>query len=157
MKKINNIVLSCLILATSLSLPSCKKYLEEEMVATLTNKHYETVEGLESLVAGMYDGLRFHFMYEWAYATTNYGTDEFTNGGGLDKVQFNTYSSVLDSRTVEFVNVWDNMYANINTANTGIKNIPTVYTEGTALNTRLGECYFMRAFDYFKLVKQFGG
>src|SRR5690606_21650803 len=24
-------------------------------------------------------------------------------------------------------------------------------------NTRLGECLFMRAFDYFKLVKQFGG
>jgi len=156
MKTIKKILLGCSLLAVA-ALPSCKKYLEEEMVATLTNAHYETVEGLESLVAGMYDGLRFHFMYEWAYTTTNYGTDEFTNGGGLDKVAFNTYSSVLDSRTVEFTNVWDNMYANINTANTGIDRIPKVYPAGTAQNTRLGECYFMRAFDYFKLVKQFGG
>jgi len=156
MKTIKKILLGCSLLAVA-ALPSCKKYLEEEMVATLTNAHYETVEGLESLVAGMYDGLRFHFMYEWAYTTTNYGTDEFTNGGGLDKVAFNTYSSVLDSRTVEFTNVWDNMYANINTANTGIDRIPKVYPAGAAQNTRLGECYFMRAFDYFKLVKQFGG
>jgi hypothetical protein len=156
MKTIKKLLLSCSLLAVA-ALPSCKKYLEEEMVATLTNAHYETVEGLESLVAGMYDGLRFHFMYEWAYTTTNYGTDEFTNGGGLDKIAFNTYTSALDSRTVEFTNVWDNMYANINTANTGIERIPAVYPAGTAQNTRLGECYFMRAFDYFKLVKQFGG
>ena len=79
MKTIKKILLSCSLLAVA-ALPSCKKYLDEEMVATLTNAHYETVEGLESLVAGMYDGLRFHFMYEWAYTTTNYGTDEFTNG-----------------------------------------------------------------------------
>jgi len=156
MKTIKKILLSCSLLAVA-ALPSCKKYLDEEMVATLTNAHYETVEGLESLVAGMYDGLRFHFMYEWAYTTTNYGTDEFTNGGGLDKVAFNTYTSTLDSRTIEFTNVWDNMYANINAANTGIDRIPGVYPAGTAQNTRLGECYFMRAFDYFKLVKQFGG
>jgi hypothetical protein len=156
MKSIKKILLSCSLLAVA-ALPSCKKYLEEEMVATLTNKHYETVEGLESLVAGMYDGLRFHFMYEWAYTTTNYGTDEFTNGGGLDKIYFNTYSSALDSRTVEFANVWDNMYSNINTANTGIERIPSVYPAGATQNTRLGECLFMRAFDYFKLVKQFGG
>jgi hypothetical protein len=157
MKRIQKILLSCFLFTAAAGLPSCKKYLEEEMVATLTNAHYETVEGLESLVAGMYDGLRFHFMYEWAYTTTNYGTDEFTNGGGLDKIHFNTYSTALDSRTVEFANVWDNMYANINTANTGIEKIPTVYPAGAAQNTRLGECYFMRAFDYFKLVKQFGG
>ena len=156
MNKIKYTILSCA-LFVAVALPACKKYLEEEMVATLTNKHYDTVEGLESLVTGLYDGLRFHFMYEWAYTTTNYGTDEFTHGGGLDKVHFNTYSTALDSRTGEFTNVWDNMYANINTANTGIEKIPVVYPAGTSQNTRLGECYFMRAFDYFKLVKQFGG
>lgn len=146
------------LLLTSAILPtSCSKFLDEQVVATLTNQHYQTVEGLESLVVGMYDGLRFHFNYEWAYTTTNYGVDEFTNGGGLDKVHFNTYSSVLDPAVGEFADIWDNMYANINTANTGIKNIPTVYPDGEQKNTRLGECYFMRAFDYFKLVKQFGG
>lgn len=157
MNKIYKKLCLALFLGGSIVPSSCSKFLDEEVVATLTNQHYQTVEGLESLVTGMYDGLRFHFNYEWAYTTTNYGVDEFTHGGGLDKVHFNTYSSVLDPLVGEFADVWNNMYANINTANTGIKNIPMVYTPGEQQNTRLGECYFMRAFDYFKLVKQFGG
>jgi len=157
MNKIYKKLSLALVVGASVVPSSCSKFLEEEVVATLTNQHYQTVEGLESLVAGMYDGLRFHFNYEWAYTTTNYGVDEFTNGGGLDKVHFNTYSSVLDPTVGEFADVWNNMYANINTANTGIRYIPNVYPAGEQQNTRLGECYFMRAFDYFKLVKQFGG
>lgn len=136
---------------------SCSKFLEEEVVAVLTTQHYNTEEGLDHLVIGMYDGLRFHFNYEWAYTTTNYGTDEFTNGGGLDKVHFNTYSGVFDPSVDDITTVWDNMYANINTANVGIQRIPQFYSPGPTANTRLGECYFMRAFDYFKLVKQYGG
>src|SRR5690606_14359062 len=143
MRILNKKLFIGLLLAGTIIPTSCSKFLDEEVVATLTNQHYESVEGLESLVAGMYDGLRFHFNYEWAYTTTNYGVDEFTNGGGLDKVHFNTYSSVLDPSIAEFANVWDNMYGNINTANTGIKHIPTVYPEGAQKNTRLGECYFM--------------
>jgi len=52
--------------------------------------------------------------------------------------------------------VWDNTYTNINLANIGINKIPTIIS-GDKANVRLGECYFIRAFDYFKLVKQFGG
>lgn len=156
MRKLN-ILLCAGISAIAISAASCKKYIEEELVSTLTGQYYDTPEGIDKLSAGLYDGLRFHFNYEWAYATTNYGVDEFTNGGGLDKVSLNTYSSVFDSRNGEINAVWDNMYANINTANIGISKIPTVYPAGATADTRLGECYFMRAFDYFKLVKQFGG
>src|SRR5690606_28076830 len=157
MRNIKKFVIYSSIFAATAIAPSCSKFLEEEVVATLTNTYYNSEEGLESLVAGMYDGLRFHFNYEWAYATTNYGTDEFTNGGGKDKIHFNTYSGVLDPLTAEFSDVWDNMYANINTANLGIQKIPEVYTPGAMADTRLGECLFMRGFNYFKLVKQFGG
>lgn len=157
MRNIKKFVIYSSIFAATAIAPSCSKFLEEEVVATLTNTYYNSEEGLESLVAGMYDGLRFHYNYEWAYATTNYGTDEFTNGGGKDKIQFNVYSGVLDAASAEFADVWNNMYANINTANIGIQKIPEVYAAGTLANTRLGECLFMRGFDYFKLVKQFGG
>lgn len=157
MKKIKNLIIAGLA-STVLAMPACKKFIDEELVATLTNDYYNTPDGIEKLVTGMYDGLRFHFNYEWAYTTTNYGVDEFTNGGGLDRVYMNTYSSVFDPRVEDINAVWNNMYANINTANTGISKIPQVFPQGgTLANTRLGECYFMRAFDYFKLVKQFGG
>ncbi|WP_442794847.1 RagB/SusD family nutrient uptake outer membrane protein [Pelobium manganitolerans] len=156
MKKIKSTIY--LALATlCLSTPSCKKYIDEELVSTLTNQYYDTPDGLDKLVSGLYDGLRFHFNYEWTYATTNYGVDEFTNGGGTDRVYFNNYSNQLNSQTGDIAIIWDNMYANINQANIGIANIPKVYPAGVKANTRLGECYFMRGFDYFKLVKQFGG
>ncbi len=156
MKGLKKYIGAGLLAAATLSISACKNFLDEKMVATVTNRFYETPDGLESLVAGMYDGLRFHFNYEWVYTTTNYGTDEFTNGGGLDKVHFNTYTNTLDPRTGELQTIFDYMYANINSANVGIQNIPQYYP-GAAGQKRMGECYFMRAFDYFKLVNQFGG
>lgn len=140
---------------------SCEDFLEEEMVATLTQDHYNTESGIEDLVNGAYEGLRFHHSYEWSYVLTNYGTDEFTNGGGTDHVIWNTYVAQLDpTETRNLAPLWDNMYAQINTANIGIEKIPDVLAGNlnqNIKNTRLGEMYFLRAFAYFKLVEQFGG
>ncbi|HTN19992.1 MAG TPA: RagB/SusD family nutrient uptake outer membrane protein [Pelobium sp.] len=156
MKRIKKAAYGMLALVV-LAAPACKKYINEELVSTLTNQYYDSPEGIDKLVSGMYDGLRFQFNYEWTYATTNYGVDEFTNGGGLDRVYFNTYASTLNSQDGDVRAIWANMYANINQANIGISKIPAVYPKGAQADTRLGECYFMRGFDYFKLVKQFGG
>lgn len=140
---------------------SCSEsFLEEEMVSTLTQQRYDTPEGIEELVNGAYEGLRFHFNYEWSYALTNYGTDTFTNGAGTNHVHYNTYSGNLNS--LEGANLapyWDNMYAQINLQNIGLSKIPTVLANSneTLRNTRMGELYFLRGFNYFKLVTQFGG
>lgn len=137
---------------------SCKDFLEEEMVATLTQDRFKSPEGIEELVNGAYEGLRFHFNFEWSYALTNYGTDEFTNGGGTNYVIWNTYAPSLDPMETAILSpLWDNMYAQINLCNVGIRNIPEVLPEGELRNTRLGEVYFIRGFDYLKLVEQFGG
>jgi hypothetical protein len=104
----------------------------------------------------MYQSLKFHFNYTWAYTSTNYGVDEFTVGGDRTEQMWNSYDGSLNSFNSDVQAVFDNMYTNINSANIVIKNVPIYYT-GANKNTRLGEGYFMRAFDYFKLVKQFGG
>ena len=141
-----------------LSMQSCQKdFLDEELITSRNTDDYKTTEGLDGLVTGMYQSLRFHFNYEWAYATTNYGTDEFWIGGDRTKEMWGTYGSTLNSLTGETANVWDNMYGAINSANTVIANVPEFYTDGNLKNTRLGEGYFIRAFNYFKLVKQYGG
>lgn len=140
------------------SLQSCKKgFLEENLVTSLSTDDFKTQQGLDALVTGMYQSLRFHFNYEWAYTTTEYGTDEFEVGGDRTMEMWNSYSSNLNSQTAHAQNIWDNMYGNINSANIVIQNVPLYYGEGADKNTRLGEGYFMRAFDYFKLVKQYGG
>ena len=104
----------------------------------------------------MYQNLRFHFNYEWAYSTTNYGTDEFTVGGDRTEQMFNSYDANLNSFNGDVATIWDNMYSGISSANIMIQNVPQFYT-GPNKNARLGEGYFLRAFNYFKLVKQFGG
>ena len=144
-------------LALSVCFLSCSDFLQEEMVATLTQDYYKTEDGLDALVNGAYEGLRFHHNYEWAYAMTNYGTDEFTNGGGTDFVIWNTYVATLDpTNTTILAQHWNAMYGQINLCNRGIVNIPSVLT-GEKMNTRLGEVYFIRGFSYFNLVTQFGG
>ncbi|MBO9201858.1 MULTISPECIES: RagB/SusD family nutrient uptake outer membrane protein [Niastella] len=135
----------------------CKKsFLDENQISSKTTQDYVTTVGLDQLATGMYQSLRFHFNYEWAYTSTNYGVDEFTAGGDLTYEMWNSYGSTLNSQTQDIRTVWDNMYGAINSANILLQNVP-VYYDGSQKNTRLGEAYFMRAFNYFKLVNQYGG
>lgn len=159
MNKIYKIAGVCMILTACMVFPSsCKKsFLNEDLITSRSTEDFETPDGLDGLVTGMYQGLRFHFNYNWAYATTNYGVDEFTVGGDRTEEMWNSYDANLNSQNAYVANVWDNMYGNINSANIVIQNVPLYYGTGDNKNTRLGEGYFMRAFDYFKLVKQYGG
>lgn len=158
MKNIKQILYCCAIATTSILLmPSCSDFLDEELTTSLSLQSFETPEGLDGLSTGMYQGLRFHFNYNWAYATTNYGTDEFSVGGDRSEQVWNSYDAGLNSQQAYVSNVWDNMYSNIASANILIKNVPLYYGDLPNKNTCLGEGHFMRAFDYFKLVRQFGG
>jgi hypothetical protein len=136
---------------------ACKKsFLDETIITAKTTQDYNNTVGLDGLATGMYQSLRFHFNYEWAYTTTNYGVDEFTVGGDPVMTSWNSYDNNLNSLTKEVRDVWDNMYGAINSANILIQNVP-LYYEGSNKNIRLGEGYFMRAFNYFKLANQYGG
>lgn len=159
MKNIKILLGKICVAAMLLAVPSAcnESYLDEDLITARSTQDFETPNGLDGLVTGMYQSLRFHFNYEWAYTTTNYGTDEFSVGGDRTMQMWNSYDANLNSLTGDVGTVWDNMYGNINSANIVIKNVPLFYGEGANKNTRLGEGHFMRGFDYFKLVKQYGG
>lgn len=156
--KSSKILIPASVLALMLAIGgACKKsFLDETIITAKTTQDYVTTTGLDGLATGMYQSLRFHFNYEWAYASTNYGVDEFTVGGDATMQMWNSYDANLNSSTGDVKNVWDNMYGAINSANILIQNVP-LYYDGANKNTRLGEGYFMRAFNYFKLVNQYGG
>lgn len=156
-KYINKLVLIGITCLLMLGNSGCKKsFLDEKVVGNLTTDDFKTTNGLDLLSIGMYQSLKFHFNYTWSYTTTNYGVDEFTIGGDRTEQMWNSYDANLNSFNGDNAAVWDNMYANINSANILIQNVP-IYYQGNNKDIRLGEGYFMRAFDYFKLVKQFGG
>lgn len=152
------------LIAGVLLLNACSNFLDEELKTQRSSDYFKTEEGIEDLAVGIYYNLRFHFAYEWGYATTNYGTDEFRTGGDASNHMWNSYDGNFSS-LVTPVNVntamantlWDNMYMGINSANLLIQNANEYLPDGVKKNTILGEGHFLRAFNYLKLVRQYGG
>lgn len=139
---------------------SCKKtFLDEKLTTRESTESFKTKEGLDKLAIGMYRNLEFRFNYEWTYTLWEYGTDEMAVGNDGIQEPYNSYTSAFDpARNNGIIELWDNMYAGITSANILIKNIPEFYgSTNSTYNTRLGEGYFMRGYNYFSLVEQFGG
>jgi len=144
------------------SIISCSDFLNEELSTKRNTDYFKTNEGIESMMNGIYYNLRFHFAFEHGYTTTNYGTDEFIVGGDRCNSMWNDYGSSLNSDiTIVNVNttrpedVWDAMYIGIASANTIINNI-TYYT-GSIKDEVLGTAHFIRGYNYFRLICQYGG
>jgi len=143
---------------------SCKKFVEEELVNTLSYDYYNTDKGLEDLVRSAYAPLRWKFNGEQAYALHNFGDDEFILGDQFNFMHYNTYDPNLGANEPLLNGLWVNNYDGINRCNVGIKLIPafrddlskTLATEAQR-NQRVAELRFLRAFYYFQLVQQFGG
>lgn len=143
---------------TGMSTSCTDSFLEENMITGLSTDYFTTQDGLDELVIGSYQKLKFKYNYTWGFLMYNSGTDEFSDANNTFPA-WNHYGSDLNSsETSNNQVVWDNMYGLVEPANILIQNIPEYYSESSSTyNTRLGEGYFFRAFAYFELVKQFGG
>lgn len=160
--KINHYILALSLVAAGSGLcmlTSCDdKFLEEDLITQKSTDTYKTQDGLDELVTGAYQKLKFKFNYIWAIECYNMGVDEFTSGAN-NMTGWNAYSTSLNAtETGANQPMWDNMYGLVEPANILIQNIPLYYSQKSSnYNTRLGEAYFLRAYAYFELVKQFGG
>ena len=141
------------------SMTSCSEsFLDEDLKTQYSTDRFKTQEGLDELVTGAYQKLKFKFNYIWAIECHNMGVDEFTDANNTMPA-WNHYSQDLNS-SENGANqpMWDNYYGLVEPANIIISNMPQYYNQSSATyNTRLGEGYFLRAYAYFELVKQFGG
>ena len=150
---------SALAVAAGGSMTSCgESFLEEELITDYSTDYFMTQDGIDDLVIGAYQKLKFKFNYIWAIETWCMGVDEFADANNTMPA-WNHYSADLNSsETGANQPNWDNMYGCIEPANIIIQNVPLYYDEtSSTYNTRLGEGYFLRAWAYFELVKQFGG
>lgn len=156
-----NRILFAAVLASAInaSMTSCSEsFLDEDLKTQYSTDHFKTQEGLDDLVTGAYQKLKFKFNYIWAIECHNMGVDEFTDANNTMPA-WNHYSQDLNSaETGANQPMWDNYYGLVEPANLIIANVPQYYSQTSATyNTRLGEGYFLRAYAYFELVKQFGG
>lgn len=166
MKKhiIHNARLLTLLALIALGVTSCSKsFLDEKLETARDFSYYETEAGIQQLAVGAYYRVfASPFATEYQFGTTNYGTDEFHVGGDDTNSQWNNYDSRFNSiiTTVRTTaqEPWDNAYLGIGLANQLIESSTKIVSTNDAIKkTALGEGYFMRAFNYLKLVRQYGG
>jgi hypothetical protein len=150
-----------IILTASLAVTSCKDFLDEEQVATLSYEYYNTEQGIEDLVKSCYAPLRFKTGMEQTYCLWNFGTDEYMQSGQTGWKYFNEYGSELNSSQEYIGALWDNNYNAINRCNNAMERIPGI--TGTAFlandagkKTRMAEVRFLRGYYYFQMVQQYG-
>ena len=152
--------LSLFLIFTSIS---CSDFLNEDLETQRSTDFFNTEEGINELAVGMYYNLRIHHAAEWSYCTTNYGTDEFRVGGDASNAPWNHYNNNfgpivlgINGNVVQPSEIWDNMYFGIHAANLLIEKTTEFLEDGEKKNILLGEGLFVRGFNHFKLIKQYG-
>ena len=138
-------------------LVSCSDILEEHPKTIYEPGFFSTNQGVEGGLAYMYVHLRYLYGHEMMIDHQEAGTDEYTwaesstSGHKISDMNMNdTPWSASDNPAS---GIWTQCYRNINTASGVIEN-------GLANGvdeSLLAEAYFFRAFDYFHLVRTFGG
>ena len=138
-------------------------FLDEELTTQRSTEYFTTEEGIQSLITGAYyKVLASPFPSEQQFATTNYGADEFHVGGDDTNSPWNNYdgrfNSIIITTRTQAQEPWDNFYAGIAMTNQAIEAIETIDSNNDAIKrTALGEAHFLRAYNYLKLVRQYGG
>jgi hypothetical protein len=158
---------AALLLLGGVSTSCSKDFLNEDNRTAYTTQYFESEQGILDLATALYANIRWHFGYEWAYGITLYGCDEFTNGADLTAEPWNTYDSRLNpmdctpalgapnKNCPPVSGLWDQMYYGISTANTLIASADKIENEATR-TTCLGEAYFLRGYNYYRLFAQYG-
>ncbi|MDR2915469.1 MAG: RagB/SusD family nutrient uptake outer membrane protein, partial [Tannerella sp.] len=153
---------------------SCKDFLEEEMVASITQDYFDTEQGLEQLIVNTYSALRFK--YGWVEGAVNFeiGSDITSSGNWNSSSFHNDAWRAAGSGDHHMGKQVDNLlgyysgsqtlgaYPGINNCNRAIESI----AEGKALgqfaddtkyaSMRMAEAKFNRAWWYYMLVTQLG-
>jgi starch-binding outer membrane protein, SusD/RagB family len=137
-------------------LPACAD-LTEEMITEVGPDYYATPEGLDAAVNGAYAQLRDYWGREQAMNLSAMGTDLWTHGDQGGNKGLNRYDAQINSEYDQFRWPWESFYRGINTANTVIGRAGNVQGVSPAIrNSRLGEARFLRALQYFELVRMYG-
>ena len=160
---------AAILAVTLLLFPACSDdFLDEELTTAYSTQYFETAQGLEDLAISLYGNLRWHFGYEWAYGTTLYGTDEFTNANDLTNEMWNTYDNRLgpigatpatgaaNNNATSPASLWDQLYYGIASANTIIANAELIEDE-VVRRRSLAHAHFLRGYNYYRLTAQYGG
>jgi starch-binding outer membrane protein, SusD/RagB family len=139
----------------------CKKsFLDATPGTTVTETQFwKTTADATSAVAAMYADL--HSYNELAFpaiAVESMGSDDVTKGSVPTDASFmqGYISFTVTAGEGQLEGFWTGVYGNINFANQILDNVPGITMDASLKARYLAEAQFMRAYDYFRLVRAFG-
>lgn len=159
-----------ILLLSTIGAVSCTdSFLDEKMVSVITQDYFNTEEGLEQLINGTYDALRWKYGWEEGSYLFHVGTDAEVRGDNA----WDIYSPSVWSPTGGAGNYANNLmgyfarellggYPTVNNCNRAIETIRNgnalgrFATDQTYANERLSEALFTRAWVYYMLNTQLG-
>ena len=149
-------------LITAISLfAGCKKSFLDRTAAgtTVATQFWKTSADATAANAAMYADL--HSYAELAFpaiAIESMGSDDVTKGSVPTDASFmQTYINfTVTAGDGQLEGFWTGVYNNINFANQILDNVPGISMDATLKARYLAEAQFIRAYDYFRLVRAFG-
>lgn len=153
-----------ILLAAAISGAGCKKFLEEQNPSNYTqDQYFKSAEQAQAAVNELYADLRFMTDGAGTYGESPFLLLEYPTGLSMPpEAAQSQYNGTLRSLTSNSDNTyfyywWRNCYKAIANANLCIKRIPAVNMDSVTRSQYVGEARFMRALNYFYLVRLFGG
>ncbi|HWS01234.1 MAG TPA: RagB/SusD family nutrient uptake outer membrane protein [Prolixibacteraceae bacterium] len=162
-----------ILFALIFSFSACKDFLEEKTVTTLTQDFYKTADGLESLVKGSYQILRFKPDYNQGHYLFGTCSDvEVFSWSLADRISMGTYAidgwgpAATGTRMTPNVTsligstsggVSEGVYPEVSRCNIFLENyINLDASTQTKLAARKGEILFLRTYAYYLITNVVG-
>jgi starch-binding outer membrane protein, SusD/RagB family len=133
--------------------------LDEKLITGVSSQYYSTPDGLNSAIVAAYSQLRGYYGREQLLSLQQVGTDTWmaADQSGSNNKDFDNYGGGLNSTVGPLQNTWNPAYQAINTLNAALdRGAAATGIPATIKNSLLGEAHFLRALNYFTLVRQFG-
>lgn len=137
-------------------LTSCNKWLDEKPVDRLAGEtFYKTEQDAEAAVYAIYDPIHSNPYYGFRWPAQYVSMEDYSSAQGV-YVPVSEYK-VLPSANIAITDAaWAAMYKSINASNIVLKYVPPIVMDETKKNALLAEARFLRAFNYYNLVRGWG-
>lgn len=146
-----------LLLSLAGSLAGCKKTLEEHPESIAAEDFYNTAAEIESGLDAIYSPLRDQNSLGALYQTQLECYADYMYGRGSHAV-LNNYQGLDNTNITRVAGFWGFFYTSIRNANIIIEKTPAAKSVSDSAKAKyMAEARFMRALDYFYLVRNWAG
>ncbi len=144
------------VLSICFLLGACSDALEEDPYAISTSNFYQTADEIKTGVLAIYAPIKESDCFGGRIQSVLDAQTDYSFGKGSYSIlgEFQGYNATNIGRGANF---WKYFYSSINRANIIIDRAPEATSvDEETINELVAEAKFMRAFDYFQLVRLFG-